>query len=328
MKIIGLGNALVDILIQLDSDDVINKLGFPKGSMQLISQQDIIEVVKHTKHLKSRMISGGSSANTIHGLASLGASCGFIGKVGTDDLGTFYRNDLNAINIDNKLLRSHTETGRAFTLISPDSERTFATYLGAAIELTTSDIDISFLKKFDILHIEGYLVQNIELIEFALKQAKDNGLKVSIDLASFNVVEAHREFLNKIIPQYVDIVFANEEESKSYTGKDPEEALKIMASQTQIAIVKIGRKGSLIMSGKNINRINIEPVKSIDTTGAGDQYAAGFLFGLSKQLPLEKCGKLGSLLAGQVVQHIGARIPISNWSTITEKVESIVKADF
>ncbi len=324
MKVLGLGNALVDILIRLDSDEIVDILNFPKGSMQLISALDIPKIIRYTNRLKPVMVSGGSAANTIHGLASLGCSCGYIGKVGKDNMGVIYENDLKALHIESKLHRSFTETGRAFTLITPDSERTFATYLGAAVELQATDIDIPFLKKFDLLHIEGYLLQNLSLIDNVLKLAKSNGLKVSLDLASYNVVEANRDFLLKIIPRYVDIVFANEEEAKAYTGKEPEEALGIIASQTSIAVVKIGKKGSLIQSGQEVKQIKIEPFKSVDTTGAGDQYAAGFLFGYSKKLSLEQCGRLGSLLAGIVIQYVGARIPEELWPDILNKAGDII----
>jgi sugar/nucleoside kinase (ribokinase family) len=325
MRIIGLGNALVDILIKLDNEDVINKLQFPKGSMQLISSEEIPTVTKLTDHIPSTMVSGGSAANTIHGLASLGISCGYIGKIGQDRLGHFYESDLASLHVESLLYKSATETGRAFTLITPDSERTFATYLGAAIELQYNEIDSSFMKNFDLLHIEGYLVQNKELVENALKIAKKNNLKISLDLASYNVVEANHAFLSKIIPSYIDIVFANEEEAKAYTNKEPEEALRFLASQTETAIVKIGKNGSLIQRGANVTRIIIEPVKSIDTTGAGDQYAAGFLFGYANNLSPEKCGKLGSLLAGSVVQYYGARIPKDLWPGVNKMAKQISK---
>jgi sugar/nucleoside kinase (ribokinase family) len=253
----------------------------------------------------------------------LGVSCGYIGKVGKDDLGHFYAADLQSVDINTLLFHSDSETGRAYTFITPDSERTFATYLGAAVELSDADIDVSFLKKYDLLHIEGYMVQNTNLVEKAVKAAKTHGLKVSLDLASFNVVESNRNFLSRMIPHYVDIVFANEEEAKAYTGKEPEEALGIIASQTGLAVVKVGSKGSFVQNGIEVTKIIIEPVKSVDTTGAGDQYAAGFLYGYTKQLSPEKCGKLGSLLAKTVVQHIGARIPKELWPQIRKYAAQI-----
>lgn len=326
MKIIGLGNALVDILVQLDSDDIVNILGFPKGSMQLIQAQDIPVITGQIKSLPSVMVSGGSAANTIHGLASLGTSSAYIGKVGKDDFGNFYAQDFDKAGVSCQLLSSETVTGRAYTLITPDTERTFATYLGAAIEMLASELKPEYFEGYDLLHVEGYLVQNTELIENALKLARGKGLKISLDLASFNVVEASLDFLKRIIPEYVDIVFANEEEARAYTGKEPEAALQDIGCQVEIAIVKIGKEGSLIQKDHKVSRIGIIPVNALDTTGAGDQYAAGFLHGLSKQLSLKKCGELGALMAGTVIQNYGARIPDRLLPETLEKANKIIDA--
>jgi sugar/nucleoside kinase (ribokinase family) len=326
MKILGLGNALVDVLVQLDNDDIIQNLHFPKGSMQLIGLSEIPKITEQINNLPAVLVSGGSAANTIHGLASLGASCGYIGKVGKDELGQFYAKDLQDARVEDILYQSSTETGRAYTMISPDSERTFATYLGAAIELQASEINPSLLKNYQVLHIEGYLVQNTSLIEKSLILAKEAGLTTSLDLASYNVVESNLDFLSELIPKYVDIVFANEEEAKAYTKSEPENALKLLASQSKIAIVKIGKSGSLIQSGDTFTRIQIEPVQSVDSTGAGDQYAAGFLYGFINKLSMEKCGRLGSLLAGTVVKSYGARIQSNLWPDILKKTELIMNA--
>lgn len=326
MKVLGLGNALVDILVQLDDDKIIDALNIPKGSMQLISADDIPGISNTISPYPAHMVSGGSAANTIHGLACLGIPCGFVGKVGSDELGKFYANDLKAAKIEATLLPSDTVTGRAYTLITPDTERTFVTYLGAAVEMDASELDINLFRNYSTMHIEGYLVQNTELIEKAMQIAKANNLKISLDLASFNVVEANLLFLQRVIPEYVDIVFANEEEARSYTGKTPEEALQILGNQTEIAIVKIGKEGSLVISKGQVENVGIISVDSVDTTGAGDQYAAGFLYGLSEGLSLQKCGQIGALLAGTVIENYGARIQDSLWKDMLNEVEKIKKS--
>jgi sugar/nucleoside kinase (ribokinase family) len=323
MKVLGLGNALVDILIQLDDDGIVESLNFPKGSMQLINQGDIAGITKKTELLPAQMVSGGSAANTIHGLASLGTSCGFIGKVGKDELGRFYTKDLQSAGVDACLLNSETVTGRAYTLITPDTERTFATYLGAAVEMQAYELDESIFSRYSLFHVEGYLVQNTTLIESAMRIAKSKGLKISLDLASFNVVEANLEFLRTLIPRYVDIIFANEEEARSFTGKSPKAALKELGEISEIAVVKIGEKGSMVQSGNEFHEIGIFPADCIDTTGAGDQYTAGFLHGLSLGFNLNICGEIGTLLAGRVIENYGARIPQELWPGILEKVRSI-----
>jgi sugar/nucleoside kinase (ribokinase family) len=324
MKIIGLGNALVDVLIQLSDESIIQKLKLPKGSMQLIQNTGIPAINEHIKNIHTILLSGGSAANAIHGLSKLGTKCGFIGKVGSDEYGNFYENDLNEAGVSSSLYRSNTETGRAYTFITPDSERTFATYLGAAIELMADDLVSEMFKGYDVMHIEGYLVQNKALIEKAFKIAKERSIKVSLDLASYNVVEANRDFLTKVIPESVDIVFANEEESKAYTGKMPLDSINELAGQCEIAVVKIGKEGSLVKSGNFMVKISTVPGKVIDTTGAGDQYAAGFLYGYTEHQEIEQCGRLGSLLASAVISNYGARIPENLWPMLEEKVQKII----
>ncbi len=326
MKVLGLGNALVDVLVQLENEKVIHHFKFPKGGMQLIGVNDIPDLNDHIQLLTSVMKSGGSAANTIHGLASLGTKCGFSGKVGKDELGDFYIEDLESADVKLYINRSDISTGRAYTLITPDTERTFATYLGAAVELSVHDLEAVNFDDFDLIHIEGYLVQNTSLVEESMKIARHKGLKISLDLASYNVVEANRDFLLKVIPNYVDIVFANEEEAKAYTGANPHDALAIIAKQCSVSIVKIGKEGSLIQAEGAKYKIDSIPSKVLDTTGAGDQYAAGFLHGFVRNLNYEKCGKIGTLLAGKVIEHYGARIPYDLWESILQKVDAITQS--
>ncbi len=327
MKVLGLGNALVDVLVQLENEKVIHHFKFPKGGMQLIGIDDIPDLNDHIQLFTSTMKSGGSAANTIHGLASLGTKCGFSGKVGKDELGDFYIEDLESAGVKLYITRSDTNTGRAYTLITPDTERTFATYLGAAVEFSVHDLESVCFDNFDLIHIEGYLVQNTSLVEELMKTAKHKGLKISLDLASYNVVEANRDFLSRIIPDYVDIVFANEEEAKAYTGTNPYDALTVFAKQCSVAIVKIGKEGSLIQAEEIKCKIDSIPSKVLDTTGAGDQYAAGFLHGIVRKLNYEKCGKIGALLAGKVIEHYGARIPNDLWESMVKKVENIAQSE-
>jgi sugar/nucleoside kinase (ribokinase family) len=179
-------------------------------------------------------------------------------------------------------------------------------------------------KGYDIFHIEGYLVQNHDLIRTAVKLAKEAGLKVSIDLASYNVVEENLDFLEEIIKEYVDIVFANEEEARAFTGKEPVDALIHISNHCDIAIVKVGKEGSHIKSGDNHVQIKPRLANAIDTTGAGDLYASGFLFGLAKDYPLDVCGKIGSLVSGYVVEVLGAKMTDDVWVEIHSEVRKLV----
>ncbi len=323
-KVIGLGNALVDIMTPLENDDILKKINFPKGSMQLVDEAKSNEIIELTSHIKSQLASGGSAANTIHGMARLGVNSAFVGKVGPDAYGDIFKKDLEDSHITPILLQTQTDTGRAVAMVSPDSERTFATFLGAAVELTADDITAEMFETYDLLHIEGYLVFNEDLIEKAVKTAKEMGLLISLDLASFNVVEAKLDFLQRITKQYVDIIFANEEEAKSYTGQDdPEKALEIIAEQVTVSVVKIGKEGSLILKNDQREKVGIIKAKAIDTTGAGDLYAAGFLFGYLNGFTLKQAGEIGALLAGKVIEVMGAKIPEITWESILKEVEII-----
>jgi sugar/nucleoside kinase (ribokinase family) len=315
-KVLGIGNALVDIMTILEEEEILQRFKLQKGSMQLVDSEFSATVIDRTKHLKKELSSGGSAANTIHGLANLGIASSFIGKTGPDSYGRFFADDMMKIGISPILFRGNAGTGCAIALISPDSERTFATHLGAAIELSADDLNPDLFHGFDYFYIEGYLVQNRQLIETAVKFAKQHHIKVCLDLASFNVVEQNLEFLKELVMNYVDIVFANEEEAKAFTGKSPEEAVRIIARMCDIAVVKIGAKGSLVMQGDTLYQI--EPIQCIsaDTTGAGDAYSAGFIYGLSNELPLDKCGAIGSLLSGRVIEVIGAKMSESTWNQI------------
>lgn len=314
--IIGIGNALVDIMKLLNDDSLLNDLNLPKGSMTLVDRDLSEKIQDATSHLDTTITTGGSVANAINGVANLNVPCGFIGSVANDDMGILFQEGLVKKGAKTFIKKSDTRTGRAVALVSKDGERTFGTYLGAAIELKDEDIKPGFFEGYSYCFIEGYLIQNHALIFEAAKTAKQMGLTVALDLASFNVVESNLEIINELVDNYVDIVFANEEEALSFTGNEPEEALEMIATRCDIAVVKVGSKGAFIMQGNKKWHIPSLGNKPVDTTGAGDSFAAGFLAGLSKGYGIEKSGKLGTLLAGNVVTVIGAQIPPEMWGKI------------
>ncbi len=325
-KVIGIGNALVDIMTSLENDDLLDHLELPKGSMQLVDLDTSQKVLNASKHLHSSLAAGGSASNTIYGLAKLGVETAFIGKIGDDEYGESFRQSLISCNVQPKLMPGSIQTGRAVALVSQDSERTFATHLGAAVELSADDLSSEHFQGYDIMHIEGYLVQDYKLISKAIDIARDQGLKVSLDMASYNVVDEHLDFMREILNDKINIVFANEEEAKSFTGKEPRQALDELSRNCEIAIVKVGRNGSMIMKDKEFHKIGIVQANSIDTTGAGDLYASGFLYGLSMGYSLEKCGKIAALLAGNIIEVLGARMGDVRWNNITNSIEEIMSA--
>ena len=323
-KILGMGNALTDILLQIDNDEVLFSLNLLKGGMQLINTERSQEINDAVSNYSKIMATGGSASNTINGITRLGMNGGFVGKIGKDDIGLFFTNDSVNNGVKPHLLLSETPSGRCTVLVTPDSERTLCTYLGAACELLASDLKPEMFRGYDIFHIEGYLVQNHDLIRTAVRLAKQEGLKVSVDLASYNVVEENLDFLLEIVHEYVDIVFANEEEARAFTGKEPEEALNIIEEHCEIAIVKVGKDGSFIKSGGKIVQVQPRQANCIDTTGAGDLYASGFLFGLANNYSLEVCGQIGSLISGNVVEVLGAKMTDEVWETIHAEIKKIV----
>lgn len=324
-KILGMGNALTDILLQIGSDDILFSLNLLKGGMMLIDTERSLEIGAAVSKYPSIMATGGSASNTINGVTRLGLNAGFVGKVGNDEVGEFFIKDSINNGVQPHLLISETPSGRCIVLVSPDSERTLCTYLGAACELEAKDLSPDTFIGYDIFHIEGYLVQNHDLIRTAVKLAKEAGLQVSIDLASYNVVEANIDFLKEIVREYVDIVFANEEEARAFTGKEPEEALIHISDHCDIAIVKVGKEGSYIKSGDEQVQIKPRLATAIDTTGAGDLYAAGFLFGLANDYSLEICGKIGSLVSGNVVEVLGAKMSDDVWGDIHAEIRKIIE---
>jgi len=297
----------------------------PKGSMQLVEEEKSSMIKSGTEFLNRSLTSGGSAANTIHGLAMLGVNTGFIGSIGNDDLGVFFENDMKSAGIKTMLTRRNTVTGTAVALISPDSERTFATHLGAAVELNADDLQPDNFNGYDILYLEGYLITDFQVIETACRLARDNKMLVALDLSSYNVVEGFKDQFKEIIEKYVDILFANELEAKAFTGLDPEKALTPLSEMVEIVILKVGSAGSWIKCREESIRINAFPVNCLDTTGAGDLYAAGFLYGFSMGLGLEKCGSLGSLLAGRVIETVGARMDREKFTEIKNEIITILE---
>lgn len=316
-KILGIGSTLVDILSQVPNEEVLNELNLPKGSMTYVNINDAVSIGERlAQQYGSQRAAGDSAANTMSGLARLGAKSGFLTMMGNDEMGQFFTNEMTRTGVEMLALKSDTPTGRVIAMVTPDGERTFATCLGASIELSPDDIKPELFDNWDIFYIEGYLVANPDMLRKAISTAKDKGLKIAIDLASYNVVEESRDFLLELVNNYVDIVFANEQEALALTGMEPENALHYIAERCEIAVVKIGAKGAYIQRGNEI--VTIPPMKAdvVDTTGAGDMWAAGFLAGLVKGEPLQKCGMMGAIVAKNIIEVMGAKMDDERWDNI------------
>jgi len=324
-KILGIGNALVDVMTPITDDKLLEEFSLPRGSMQLVDEKRSNLIKSETVNFKRTFSPGGSAANTIHGLAMLGAGTGFIGSIGKDETGDIFEAEMKRAGVKTFLSLRDSITGTAIALITRDKERTFATHLGAAVELDAKDLDPDFFNGFDIFYLEGYLINNLPLVESACKIAREKNMTIALDLSSYNVVEAYLNDFKKIVGNYVDVIFANEDEARVFTGLAPEEAVKKLSEYCSISVVKIGPAGSWLKKGEELIKVDSMPVRCKDTTGAGDLYASGFLYAYANDLDLEKCGILGSMLAGNVIEVVGAKIKEEKWPVIKKYVSILTR---
>jgi sugar/nucleoside kinase (ribokinase family) len=311
LDVIGIGNALVDVLSH-ESDEFIRRHGLTKGTMHLIDEaraRQLYEVMG-----PGTEISGGSAANTIVGVASFGGHAQYVGKVRDDQLGEVFRHDLRATGVayDVPPATAGPPTGRCLILITPDAQRTLNTFLGASVHLGPGDIDGSLIARGRILYLEGYLFDPPaaqEAFRVAARIAHAAGRKVALTLSDPFCVDRHRAAFLDLVEHHVDILLANEAEICSlYQVPDFDTALQRVRGHCEMAALTRSAKGSVIVADDEVHVIDAHPLDAlVDTTGAGDLYAAGFLFGVSRGLPLATCGRLGALAAAEVISHVGAR---------------------
>ena len=323
--ILGIGNALTDILAVLPDDTLLGTYHLPKGSMQHVDMETGDKIWAALKPLGVKYVAGGSAANTITCTSIFGMPSSFIGKIGDDELGLLFKSDQEQYGVKTKLFKSEHSSGRSMVFVTgANAERTFAVYLGAALDLVAEDLSPEDFVGYDYFHIEGYLVQNQDLIRKAVQMAKEAGCKISIDMASYNVVESNEAFFHNLVDRYVDIVFANESEARAFTKQEPRDALDTLASQCEIAVVKVGKDGSMVKQGDEYHYIEAWPAATVDATGAGDTYAAGFLYAHSLGMPLKVCGEVGSIIAAKVVEVIGTKIDVPRWKDAKREIRELI----
>lgn len=320
-KILGLGNALTDVSAALKKDDILKEIGLPKGGMVHIDTVTFERLMQILERLEHTVTPGGSVANSCRAMARLGMPTGFIGKVGRDQMGLLYAQSLTSVGVENRLITSETlPSGVCCAFISEGGERTFADHMAASLDLCAEDLTEERMQGYQYLFLEGYLVQNHALIERAAVLAKELGMKVVMDMASYNIILEDLDFSRFLVEHYVDVVFANEEEAKALTGVEPEEALHALAQRVETAVVKVGAKGSLVQRGKEVWRVPAVRVEQVvDTTSAGDHFAAGFLCGMLQGKPMDRCAEMGARLSAYAIQVMGTVIPENIFSGIRFK---------
>ena len=312
-ELIGVGSPLVDLVMQVEHDFLAQHVAGAKGGMQMVDDEHIRRLIGNSG-LVPVQTPGGAASNTTVGCAHLGVRTAFIGACGDDAYGDFYHQALRAQGCEPRLLKQSAHpTGHVLSMVTPDAERTMRTCLGAAATLDPAHFTAETFAGVRVVMLEGYTLFNHALTRAVAQAAKAAGCKLALDFASFEVVNANRAVLAELLDGQVDIMFANEDEAKAWNQTSPEAALEDLAARVPLVAVKLGKEGALIAQGRERVQVAAEVAQAIDTTGAGDCWAAGFLAGHLRGLSLSQCGRLGSLSGAAVVQVMGAQLPRERW---------------
>jgi sugar/nucleoside kinase (ribokinase family) len=309
--VVGIGNALVDVIAHA-GDEFLERHALVKGSMELIDTDRAVELYRALGTAVE--MSGGSAANTMCGVASFGGRAAYIGKVSDDDLGAVFGHDLNAVGVAFRPGGPHgdTPTGRCIIVVTPDAQRTMNTYLGVSSLLSSDDLDEAAIAAGSVLYMEGYLFDRDDAKKAFRKAAgiaHANGRKVSLTLSDSFCVDRHRHDFAALVRDEVDILFGNSDELMSlYEVSALDDAIAAARAECELAAVTAGKDGSYVVTRAGVTQVPADEVpRVLDTTGAGDLYAAGFLYGYTRSLPLTECARLGSIAAGEVISHVGPR---------------------
>lgn len=312
--VVAIGNSLMDIQV-LVSDDVLAKLQLPKGGMVLYEQAEQQEILQSLNNLSQKVSSGGSAANTIHGLGALSAKSYYFGKISNDDYGDLYYQDMQKAKVGfHKPQKNDLPTGTSVILITPDAQRTMATHLGASSQLSVEDIKAEVIEKSKYVYIEGYLFTQEPTRSAAIKAAqiaKSNNIPIAFTLSDVFVVSSFYDDIKNFVEQYTNILFCNETEALALSKEeDPQKAFEFCLQICDSVFLTRSADGAWAYNKKEGQAVvKAFPVDAVDTTGAGDLFAAGALYGLLQQKSIEQCAILGSYCASQVITHLGARLP-------------------
>ncbi|EKD26046.1 MAG: PfkB family carbohydrate kinase [uncultured bacterium] len=322
-EIIGIGSALTDMTFNV-TDSFLASENLPKGGMTLIEKDRLFELLDKFKNTKKQMSPGGATANVITSYAHCTGKAAFIGKIGADNTGDFFKKETEKSGVKFIELKSDKlNSGIVLSFITQDGQRTFATHLGASVDLSPKDLTAELLNQAPVVHVEAYLVFNRDVINHIFNLAKKNNQKISMDLSSFTVVSQNLDFFRKIVENEVDILFANEDECKAYTGLSPKDSIDIFRKSCPISVLKEGANGSYISTDKETVFFSAEKVNVIDTNGAGDAYAGGVLYGLCNNLGIHKAGLIGTKAGALAVSQSGARLNNANVKKLKKYVKEI-----
>ncbi len=324
--VFGIGNPLVDIIVS-GGDKLIKENGFEKGSMNILNKDEFRKIKNSINNYKNSISCGDSTANTLVGLSILGRKTIFSGMSGNDDDGRFYEKDLTYYGVNTNIVRADENTGNCISIVTEDTQRTMYVYLGACLKFNIENINIENLKNSKILHFTGYQLDSPTLKNaclYAIDIAKLNKIPISFDLADVTVVDRHSDLIKDVLNN-VKIVFANTKEAYRFTKEDdPKKSAKILSRYADIAVVKDGENGSYVYSANELIHVPAFSVKAIDTTGAGDGYASGFLKGFLEGANVVKSAEAGSYFASEIVKIYGSRLSLNRKLELQSRINEIL----
>lgn len=322
-EVLGIGAPVIDYIIEV-SEDFLDRFKGKKAGMEVVDYQTIEEMIKKSEVIPEVFL-GGSGANTIRGLANFGHACGFIGRIGKDSAGRKFSEGMKSLGIETQfLLPSTTPTAQVVCLITPDKERTMRAFLGASRELKLEDLEPRMFEGVNLVHLEGYNLLKPGFTRRAMEMAREAGAKVSFDLGSFEVVESNVKMIRELLSRYISIVFANQQESYALTQVNPEHSCRLLKDLCEVAVILLGKEGCLVGKGNTLIASPAVCVPTpVDTTGAGDLFASGFLHGYLQGNTLEECAHFGALTGAAVIQVHGVEIPPPDWIALKEKVKQV-----
>ncbi len=316
-EVLVVGDALVDHIIFVE-EEYLKTIPGNKGGSQLI-EETLLEKILTEKDLKAHMSPGGSSINIMKGLSHLGHRCRVVSKIGTDLTGDFFLSALTRIGIEASLKRVPTQTGQSICFVTPDGDRTMRTFLGACTHRADLDLSPTIYEGIKLFHLEGYQLHDEAFAKILVTKAKDAGAKISMDLASFEIVQAHRELILDLLSE-IDILFCNKDEASALTGLSPKEACQWLGERTPMVVVTAGKEGAYALRGKEFAYQHAFEAFPLDTTGAGDYFASGVLHGYLTGKSLTESLRFGAILASHVISIIGAEIPPEQWTHIRQEI--------
>jgi sugar/nucleoside kinase (ribokinase family) len=314
IEILGVGSPFMDQVIEV-SEEFLSTVPGSKGGMEIVDYPVLCDIIQRSGKTPTT-IAGGSAANTIKGLSNLGHKCALVGSIGTDPLGTLFLERLKSLGIVSYLHASPLPTSQLVSLVTPDGQRTFRDFLGASTLTNAETLHPEYFTHVKLVHIEGYSLLNKGLTKKAMELAKEAGTMVSFDLASFEIVQGFKDSILQLLKEYVDIVFANADEIRMLTQLSPDKGCEFLKDLCKIAVVLLGKEGCIVGKGREIRHCPAYPVTPVDTTGAGDLFASGFLHGYLQGASIQECAHYGAITGQAVVQVLGAEIPQAKWRKI------------